>query len=186
MIDDLPTGRRGQFLALAILGVVLGLGWIGIISPLRGFYDDRARHLAAQGAIADRMRVLAAELPDLRKADAGRPLHAAQAASRGESDGVAAARLQQSLQDLAKANGVSFSSVEIVPSSGTANDHDRMITIRLALASPWPQIVALLQAIEEEAAPAMLVNDLDLHGSPARAAVLPLQASFTISAIRAD
>ncbi|MBV8455245.1 MAG: hypothetical protein JO122_01355, partial [Acetobacteraceae bacterium] len=97
MIVDLPTGRRGRALAVALGVLVLLLLWFGIASPILGWYSDRAGALAQRELLASRMARLAVRLPTLaREAGnlrAGEP--ASDALLPGQSDAVAAAALQE-------------------------------------------------------------------------------------------
>src|SRR4051812_49596683 len=63
---DLPTGRRGQLLALGLTLAVLGGAWAGIAAPLLDWYALRAEQVQARKAVARRMAELAETLPALR------------------------------------------------------------------------------------------------------------------------
>jgi hypothetical protein len=88
------------------------------------------------------------------------------------------------VQDMATAKGANLVSVESLPAE-TAGAY-RRIGLKLSMNAPWPVLVALLQSVEQ-ATPPMLVDDLQIHGSPIailnRAA--GLEAGFTIYSFRA-
>ena len=42
MIESLPTGRRGQVLAWALLLVVLAAAWAAVAAPLLDWHAERA------------------------------------------------------------------------------------------------------------------------------------------------
>ena len=63
----LPTGRRGQLLALGITIFVLACIWIGAVAPVLNWFDDRAETLRRERAIARRMEALAQTFPTLRR-----------------------------------------------------------------------------------------------------------------------
>ncbi len=183
---SLPTGQRGRLLALAVTGVLLLALWLVIASPLLDFYADRADRLAQREAVAARMERLAASLPDIKeRAEAASDDGATRILTlEGGSDAVAAAGLQNVLQDMATAVGASLSSVEIVP--GDTVGAYRRVGLKLSLNVPWTTLVALMQAIEQ-ASPPMLLDDVEIHASPVPNAppTQPLDAEFTVYAFRA-
>ena len=56
--DTLPTGRRGQIVAVGAALVAVMALWLIVISPLVGFYADRADRLEKQQAVLSRMERL--------------------------------------------------------------------------------------------------------------------------------
>jgi len=186
MDTSLPTGQRGKILALAITGTLLLLIWLVLISPLIDFYSDQADTLQQRSEIALRMTRLAQRLPDLR--------NRVQAASsegtptvltlEGSSDAIAAATLQNTLQDMAKVAGASVSSIEIVPAESVGSY--RRIGLKLSLNVPWAVLVGYLQTITQ-ASPPMLIDDLEIHASPLpnNPSTQSMDASFTVYAFRA-
>ena len=186
---DLPTGRRGQVLALGLTVAVLGGAWAGIAAPLLDWYALRAEQVQARRAVARRMAELSETLPALRDearrvATPGQPAEAA--VLDGASDALAAAALQGRLQDMAARAGAPLSSAEALP--GEAAGAWRRIGVRVAVNAPWPAIIRLLQAIGT-ASPRMLVDDLQLRAPPLvlrAGGVRPVDASFTVLAFRAE
>jgi general secretion pathway protein M len=185
---DLPTGRRGQLLALGLTLAVLGGLWAGVAAPLLNWYALRAEQVQARRALARRMAEVAETLPALRDqarhvAAPGRPVEGA--VLEGASDAIAAAALQGRLQEMAARAGAPLSSAEALP--GEAAGTWRRIGLRVAVHAPWPAIIRLLQAIGT-ASPRMLVDDLQLRVPPLllRSGPRPVDASFTVLAFRAE
>lgn len=187
MATALPTGRVGQWLALGLALMVLAMAWLAVAAPLIQWHAERNEALAQRRALAARMAGIAAELPQFERA-------AAQAEAAGPpagamldapTDAVAGATLQQRVQDIASRAGATLSSTEALPAE-TAGAY-RRVRLRVALTAHWPVLVAMLQALAQQGAPQMLVDDLQLRGAP----VLlerndpPLDASFTVLALRA-
>ncbi len=188
MKQTLPTGRKGQALALALTVLVLMLIFWGAVLPMSDWYAAQAETLSQQEALATRMARIAATLPALRAQEAAAPAAAAPVALlQGETDAIAAANLQERLQALAAAAGTSLSSVEMLPVDRPSNEpaeSDRAIRLRLMLNAPWATLIKFLDVIEA-GPPLMLIDDLRLEGvrlvlrdSP------PLQASLTITGFR--
>jgi type II secretory pathway component PulM len=186
--QTLPTGRKGQALALALTVLVLMLIFWGAVLPMSDWYAAQAETLSQQEALATRMARIAATLPALRAQEAAAPAAAAPVALlQGETDAIAAANLQERLQALAAAAGTSLSSVEMLPVDRPSNEpaeSDRAIRLRLMLNAPWATLIKFLDVIEA-GPPLMLIDDLRLEGvrlvlrdSP------PLQASLTITGFR--
>ena len=67
----LPTGKRGQVLAFAILLAGLAIIWLAVVSPLVALYQERAIALAGQQALAARMAALVANDPNAEAATGG-------------------------------------------------------------------------------------------------------------------
>jgi general secretion pathway protein M len=168
--ETLPTGRRGQMVAVgAALGVVMAL-WLGVISPLIGFYADRADRLAEQRAVVHRMEQLVASRQDL-EARAGELGDGAPTKGNlldGSSIPVATAALQGLVQDIAMTAGASLTSVESLP--GETGTGYRRVGVKLALSAPWPVLIHFLQSLQESDTP-MAIDDLQIHSTtqPAKA-----------------
>jgi hypothetical protein len=182
----LPHGPRGQALALAMAMVALALAWFGIAGPVLDWQADRAETLRRQQALAHRMAMLVETLPSLREAashatDSGRRPGALLA---GTTDALAAARLQQTLDELAAASGVRIGSEEILPVQ--AEGEFRAIAVRVTLTAPWRSVVALLQAMAKAEVP-MMADEMQLRAPPGNThdPNLPVAASFTVTAYRA-
>jgi general secretion pathway protein M len=187
MVAGLPTGRRGHALALALLVVALLILWVVVISPLAALYEDRAEALSSQQEKAAHMALLAAQVPALkqRAESAGHAGPAPSLVLEGPTDAVAAATLQNRVQDMAGAVGTTLVSVENLPAEPIGTAYHR-IGLKISLNASWPVLIALLKSVEQ-ATPPMLVDDVQIHGSP-----LPminnnrgLEANFTVYALRA-
>lgn len=184
--DALPTGRRGQVLAVALLLLVMGAAWVAVAAPLLAWYADRAEVLEQRTALARRMAEVAAALPELQRQSAAASATGPVAATllEGSSDAVAGATLQQLVQGMAGRAGATLSSSEALPAEAAATY--RRIAVRVALSAPWGVLVQLLRAVGQ-ASPQMLVDDLQIRGSRAFGVVgdPPLEASFTVLGFRA-
>jgi general secretion pathway protein M len=188
----LPTGTRGQMLALGLALLGVAIIWIGAIAPVWGWYDDRAELLRRQNAIAHRMASLVESLPALRRQVATIAGDATASSGvnndtavllTGTSDPVAAASLQQRIEDLATQAGVRVGSEEILPS--TAEGDLRAIAVRLTLTAPFRSLVAMFLALSRSETP-MVVDELLLRGPPARPGEndLPVDVSLTVTSYR--
>jgi general secretion pathway protein M len=186
MTVSLPTGRRGQCLAVGLTLLVVAAFWAAVIRPLVSWYAERNDWLTERHAYAQRMVALVATLPDLRRqSSATQPAGPApQLLLDGRSDAVAGARLQETVQQLASEAGASLTSVETLPAELAGAW--RRIGVRVVLSAPWPVLVHLLQAVAR-GTPRMLADDLQLQASTlvAHPETQPLDASFTIFAFRA-
>ena len=164
---DLPSGPRGQVLAVGLAITTLLVIWLGVVSPLVAWHAAREEHLAQQHMLARHMAALAAELPKLRQAAAvaaaGSP---SLAVLPGQSDAIVGAALQGMIQDMAQRSGADLSSAEMLPAE-PAGAYRRIGVHVQVYAREWPILVRLLDAIER-ARPRMLVDDLDIHGLPQR------------------
>jgi general secretion pathway protein M len=183
---DLPNGPRGRMLALGLTALTLLLLWFGIIGPALAWYSGRAERLDQQSMLARHMAALAATLPQLEHQAAALPTTSANpdALLPGETDAVAAAALQERMQDMASRAGASLSSVEMLPV--TQLGQFRRIGLRVALQAELANVVHLLQSVEA-AKPRMLVDELDLqrHLLLMRPNAPSLDAKFVVYAFRA-
>jgi type II secretory pathway component PulM len=182
---SLPTGRRGQLLALGLTGLMAAVLWFVIASPLLQAYADRTEALHRQEQMARRMEDLVRTLPALREqattaAKAGRE---SAALLPGTSDALAAATLQQKLDELAKASSVQIGSEEIIPAQ--ASGGFRAIGVRIALHAPYRMLIALMQALAQADIP-MVVSDLSIRAPSADThdPDASVDAGLTVSALR--
>jgi len=171
MTSTLPSGGRGQVLALAILAMAVLSVWVLIVSPARDWYDDRAESIERRHAMARRMAALAETLPALRRdaelsggaKDGGPDRLAPPPLLPGASDALAAASLQQRIEELAGAAGVRISTQEILPAR---QDGDmRAIAVRLGVTAPFSSLVALLSALTRSDVP-LVVDEAQLRALP--------------------
>jgi general secretion pathway protein M len=182
----LPEGLRGRALAAGITLAGLALLWASVAAPLWAWHADRQERLEQQAVLLQRMQGLAAALPALRRdAEAARTAPGrAEAALEGASDAVAAATLQQKLDELATASGLRIGSAETLPAEPAGGW--QAITVRVTVTASWPPLVRLLRAVA--AAPtAMTVDNLQFRPPPrnSRDADWPIEAAFSVTAWRA-
>jgi general secretion pathway protein M len=182
----LPTGPKGRALALGMTAVVIVTAWLGIVAPVLDWFADRDETLRRQAALAHRMEALVATLPALRETAAGTGDNKQQpgALLAGATDPLAAAALQQKLDELAAAAGVRIGSEEILPAQ-TAGDL-RAVAVRVTLTAPWRELVALLEGMAKADVP-MMADEMQLRGPPVNAKLpeLPVDARFTVTSYRA-
>ena len=113
-LGRMPEGRRGQGLAAGLLIAVVGVVWIAVASPLMDWYAARAERLTEQRLMLAHMTQIVAALPALR-AESGKPdadAPAAAALLSGQTDAIAGAALQSTVQDIAASTGVTLVSAE--------------------------------------------------------------------------
>ena len=190
---SLPTGRPGRLLALAIALLLLLALWEAIGSPLAALYHGRAETLRERRAVAVHMAALASQLPALRRAAAaGIGRSGPVALIGGSSDAIAAASLQEQVQQMASGLGATLSSTESLPPASmtaatpgaTPGAGYRRVGVRIAVTAPYDVMVRLLAAIEQ-ASPSMLIDDLQLHGSRIQLQPnAPIDGSLTVLAFR--
>lgn len=183
MIASLPTGRRGQALAVALLLLLISVVWLGAITPLLGFYGDRADDVAALQSKARREAALIEALPALRKEAQSAAQTPARAVLPGNSDAIAGATLQEQVQAMATSASAQLTSIETLPAEQVGAY--RRIGVHVELSAQLAVVVALLRAIED-AEPSMLVDDIRLTATPVgpQNTQLPLDGAFTVYAFR--
>ncbi len=186
MSEHLPSGRRGQVLAIGMTVVLAASLWIAIVSPLMNWYQAGSALLADRELVAARMHAIAATVPPLLHQAAMRRSSAPSGqdiALQAPSDAVAAAKLQQHMQDLAQASGIAFSSIETLPVAQQGGY--RRISLRVTCAAPWSVFIGLLQKIDDST-PRMLIDGLDLNASPdlVHPNGVAISADFTVIAFR--
>jgi hypothetical protein len=151
---------------------------------LRDLYTARADALQRQEVLARRMASLAAAVPDLtRLAQAQSAKTVPIPSLQGATDGVAAAALQQKLNELAAAAGLRIASAETLPAEATGSE--RAISVRLTISGSWSGLTRLLLAIAQSETP-MVADDLQLRGpsTTSQDQDLPIDAGFTVTAWR--
>ena len=183
-VETLPTGRRGQIVALGVTFVAVMALWLVIISPIIGFYSGRADRLAEQQVVVHRMERLVASRQDLlaRAADLGDAAPAKGNLLDGSSIPVATAALQGLVQDTATTAGASLSSVESLP--GETGTGYRRVGVKLALSAPWPVLIHFIEALQESDTP-MAIDDLQIHSAteaPKAADSQVFDAAFSVYA----
>ncbi|MGH7051955.1 MAG: type II secretion system protein GspM [Acetobacteraceae bacterium] len=177
-------GRRSSGFALGLLLIAVLLIWLGVASPLIGWYRGRTLALAERQSVVQHMAALAANLPALR----AEALHAQTAVPqamliKGDSDAMAAAFLQSRIEELAQRVDAPLASVGIVP--GEPAGRWRRIGLRIAVRAEYGVVVGLLQSLLNTT-PAMSIDDLSLRAAllsvPGRP--MTMDAEFTVYAFR--
>ena len=182
----MPTGRRGRLLALSLLFVALGGVYFLVVSPLLGFYGERAAVLENRRILLPRLRAAADELPALRaRVD---QLRAAAGTRKitleGASDAIAAATLQSRIEELATSAGATIGSTESLPAE--ARSGYRRIGLRYVLSGSYETLVKFLAKLEA-ATPPLVIDNLHVHGvlrRPGTPAAAGLDAGLDVYAYR--
>ncbi len=180
----LPEGRQGQILAVALAGAAAFALWLGVVGPVLQWYSSRSDLIAERRTLARHMETIVAKLPDLRRAAAAAAeATPARVLLTGTTDPIAGAELQEFVQDMAEKSGVSVSSAEML-STGQVGGY-RRIGLRVSVYAPqWSALMHFLEFIER-GTPRMFVDDLEIHGLPARLkGVTPVDASLTVFGFR--
>ncbi len=180
-------GRRGQTLAVAITFVALATIWLGIVTPAWSWFEDRGARLEQQRTLLDHMRNVAASLPALRTASAGKHDAQDEAATimlPGASDAVAAADLQVRVQKMASDGGASLTAVETLPPVQPTGRWHR-VALRISLTAPWPVLMGLIRSIEQSPT-RIMIDDIRFRspitgGHPTE---MPIQASMMLYGFR--
>jgi Tfp pilus assembly protein PilO len=182
----MPTGRRGQLLALSLLFVVLGGVYFVAVSPLLGLHAERAAVLDNRRMLVPRLRAAADELPALRARV--EQLRAAAGTRKitldGASDAVAAATLQSRIEELATSAGATIGSTESLPAE--ARPGYRRIGLRYVLSGSYETLVKFLAKLES-ATPPLVIDNLHIHGvlrRPGTPAAAGLDAGLDVYAYR--
>ena len=182
----MPTGRRGQLLALSLLLVALGGVYLLIVSPLIGLYAERAALLENRRMLVPRLRAAADELPALRarveqlRAAAG----TRKITLEGASDAIASATLQSRIEELATSAGATIGSTESLPAE--ARSGYRRIGLRYVLSGSYETLVKFLAKLES-ATPPLVIDNLHIHGvlrRPGTPAAAGLDAGLDVYAYR--
>ncbi len=183
-MTPLPTGRRGQMLALGMTVLLIVVAWVGVVGPAVGWYQDRAETLAQRRVLAGHMAAVAAATPALEAelqavAAKGPPQRAV---LEGATDAIAGAALQQQVQDMTSQVGATLTSAESLPAEQAGVY--RRIGLHVSVTAPWTVMVALFVALQN-ATPRMLIDDVQFQSGlllSATNATHPLDASFTVLA----
>lgn len=177
--DTLPTGRRGQMVAVGVALVAIMALWLIVISPLIGFYSDRADQLEKQQAVVHRMERLVAQRQSLMEqaASIGEGVPTKGNVLDGSSIPVATAALQGLVRDISNTSGATLASVESLP--GETGTGYRRVGVKLALTASWPVLMHFLEALQESDTP-MAIDDLQIH-SGGETAKTPDQQVFEAS-----
>ena len=180
----LPAGRNGRMLALGLLLVTLAIIWAGLIWPAARFYEQRSVRLSQRQLLLTHMIALADALPRLRQSAANAAAHAERSSFlAGKTDAVAAANLENLVQDLASKAGIAVSRTESLPP--TMLGRYRKIGVRFDLKASEPALTTFLVAIEQAPSP-LIIDDTRLRGAPLPITDTPdiVDCSLSVYALR--
>ncbi len=181
---SLPTGRRGQALAIGLTFVALAIVWVGLASPLLDWYGQRQEQLAQRQTLVARMAALAATAPELQRQVAAGSVDTRPVLLTGATEAIAGAVLQQRLQDMSERALVRMTSAEVL--AAEPSGPYRRIRVHIAVSGPWSRLVSLFSAIDQ-ATPHMLVSEIQV--APSRSIttgpIKLLDASCTVIALYA-
>ena len=166
MTHALPTGRKGQLLALGLTILVLAVLWLGVVMPVIDWHGERA------DALVQRMEALVATRAAVQEqAKAVAAGGAGETALlEGDSESVAGATLQELLQAMFMRAGVQLNSVETLP--GDETGAYRRIRLRVSFNASWPVLMSLLKEFEV-ARPALLIDELSVQPALHRISTAP-------------
>lgn len=185
MIAALPDGPRGRLLALGLTLLLIVAAWLAVAEPLLAWHRQVTQDVANRGAVRQRMAAIGESLPELRRQMAtGGTAPVAMALLEGTTDALAGAALQARVRELATVSEVSLTSVETL--AAETNGSYRRIGVRISTTCSWPLLIRLLQELEQ-AAPVMLVDDVQLQAAVSVAGTVtrPLTVTLTVLAFRA-
>jgi len=182
----MPSGRRGQLLALSMLLAALGGVYLLVASPLLGLYAERAAVLENRRMLLPRLRAAAEELPILRARVEQLRVAAGtrKITLEGASDPIAAATLQTRIEELAASAGATIGSTESLPAE--ARSGYRRIGLRYVLSGSYETLVKFLAKLEA-ATPPLVIDNLHIHGvlrRPGTPANAGLDAGLDVYAYR--
>jgi hypothetical protein len=181
------SGRRGQALAVATALASILLIWLGMVDPVRSWFNDRTALLDQRQELLARMRDLAATLPSLRATSVDKHDEGTQAETvmlPGDSDAIAAADLQERVQKMAANAGATLTAVETL-SPAPAGGRWHKVALRINLNAPWPVLMEFVRSVELSPT-RILIDDVRLR-SPIVAAhptAVPIQASIVLYGFR--
>ena len=191
--SSLPTGRRGQALALALLALGLGIVWLLVGQPLVELHAEQGARLASRLTLAARMEERIAEAPPDGPDTTGANAIASYPSGliEAESDALGAALLQDLVTTAASDAGLALSSVETLPAEDAGAL--RKIGLRLNLEGPYDALITMIGSLRQGSV-ALVLDDLEIHGGTGTAEGIgkdstlsegqAMRASFTIRGFR--
>ena len=160
-MKQLPEGKAGQVLALAILASGAAMFYLAILSPVLDFYGEREDLINQRAAMAARYEMLARELPALRAADKKwLDQSGGELLLDGSSDAIASATLQAAMKSLVEEAGAKLSSSEVLQAS--ANGNFRRVGVRVAFSGDLKLVTSVLHGVETSR-PVLSVGDFSLQ-----------------------
>lgn len=159
----MPTGRRGQILAVALALAVLAALYLLVAAPLIGLYAERQGMIETRLLLLPRLQATAAELPvlhaDITRLSTDR--RARQLTLDGATDALASASLESRLDAFARSVGATIGSTEMLPTA--PRGPYRRIGLRVILTGTYETLVKWLAKLAT-AQPPLIVDNLQLHG----------------------
>lgn len=159
----MPTGRRGQLLAVALALAVLAALYLIVAAPLIGLFAERQGMIETRLLLLPRLQAAADELPALRAGVArlragGRTR---QLTLDGATDALASANLESRLDAFARSVGATIGSTEMLPTA--SRGPYRRIGLRVILTGTYETLVKWLAKLAT-AQPPLIVDNLQMHG----------------------
>jgi len=160
-VRELPTGRAGRALAVAIAALGAVVCYFAIVSPVLGYYNDQAAMVQQRTDMAERFKTLAHELPSLRTADKKwRDQFGGDILLTGQSDADASASIQGMMKQAVEEAGSKLTTSEILPEK--TEGEFRRVGIRVAFSGDLKLITTVLKSLAT-AHPVLFSGEVDLH-----------------------
>jgi hypothetical protein len=160
-VKELPNGPVGRAMALAFTILIAATAYFLVVSPVLNFYGDEAAIVQQRTELAQRFKVLAQELPDLRLADKKwRDQFGSELLLPDESDAVASAAIQTMMKRTVEDAGAKLTSAEILPEM--TDGGFRRVGIRIAFTGNLKLVTSVLRGLET-AHPVLYAGNFDLH-----------------------
>lgn len=158
---NLPTGRRGRLLALALLLLPLALVVRVAVLPAWQAYADQGERIASARDQLQRYQRLAAQLPALR--DQHTQLHELQVLTpyliQAPNSALAAASVQQRLQEIAQVHAGRILSTRVL--QGTPDGPFERVVVNARLQIPLEGLQAMLYELETSQ-PYLFLEDISV------------------------
>lgn len=164
--SNLPTGPRGQALALATLVVAIAFVWLLIGQPLLDLHAEQGARLASRQTLAARMEARLAEVAADASGTQGPAAIDSYPAGlvEAESDALGAALLQDLVTAAATEAGLALSSVETLPAEDAGSL--RKLGLRLNVDGPYPALVRMIGSLRQGSV-ALILDELEIHAGSA-------------------
>jgi general secretion pathway protein M len=140
------TDREQRLIALGLLILAIGLGWLLIAGPLVGGFVDRAAERRDEREAYQRNARLIASLPAIRAAFEAQTKSAARFGVTAPTQALAAEALQERLQRLSADQGFTVRAVEDLQADAPPG----WIKLRADLTATLTQLCATLRRLQSE------------------------------------
>ncbi len=171
-----PARWPSRLAALAVLAVLLGLLYAGLMVPYLAYVDGLDERVAARGAVLARMRALAAA-PDPGPA----PTEPTALLLPDLSEAQAVGQLQERLKSFAAANGLELQGIQVLPRVETPAV--TRLGVRLRGGGDMAALNRFLYAVES-AGPALVVDNVRVQSraprAPSAGAPMPLDVQLDV------